>query len=181
MNWAIPEQIARIISLAAVPVVLAIVGWFVQDSLDKRNISQQYVELAVSILTQSEEEVDTDLRGWAVQLLNQNSPTKFSETVASRLKAGQITLPVELTSVLQGGGGVTFSPDQRSIVSGHSDGSIRFWDTQTGMAIGRPLLGHTGPVTNLAFTPDAGLLISSSTDKTAIVWDISTRRVITDP
>lgn len=73
MNWDTIEQIAKITPLVAIPVVLAIVGWLTQDSLAKRNVSQEYVKLAVSILKESKDKVDPALRDWAVDLLNQNS------------------------------------------------------------------------------------------------------------
>ena len=63
------EQISRIISMLAIPVVLAVIGWFVQVSLTKSSVNQEYVKLAVSILS-SPRSKDVDiLRPWAVELL----------------------------------------------------------------------------------------------------------------
>jgi hypothetical protein len=49
-RWDQLERIAKVLSLIAVPVVLAIVGWFVQNSLSDRNVGQEYVKFALSIL-----------------------------------------------------------------------------------------------------------------------------------
>ena len=68
------EQISRIISMLAIPVVLAVIGWFVQVSLTKSSVNQEYVKLAVSILS-SPRSKDVDiLRPWAVELLKLYTP-----------------------------------------------------------------------------------------------------------
>ena len=84
---------AKITSYVAIPVVIAVVGGLIQSSLSSRNVAQQYVQLAVSILTQSKAEVDPELREWAVDLLNMNSPTRLGVNVAAQLKAGTLNLP----------------------------------------------------------------------------------------
>jgi hypothetical protein len=90
--WDLAERITRILSLLAIPVVIAIVGGLIQSSLARRTVSQQYVQVAVSILT-SKEKLDPTLRSWAVDLLNDNSPTHLSEAVKLKLKEGSVTLP----------------------------------------------------------------------------------------
>jgi tetratricopeptide (TPR) repeat protein len=97
MNYlATAEAIAKILSLLAIPVVLAVVGWLVQDKLATRTVSKDYVQLAVSILSQPKKsEIDPALSDWAVELLNENSPVKFSKEVATQLRSGAVTLPGE--------------------------------------------------------------------------------------
>ena len=90
--WDLAERITRILSLLAIPVVIAIVGGLIQSSLARRTVSQQYVQVAVSILT-SKEKLDDNLRSWAVDLLNDNSPTHLGEAVKEKLKKGTVTLP----------------------------------------------------------------------------------------
>jgi tetratricopeptide (TPR) repeat protein len=93
--WARLEALAKITSAVAVPLLLAFVGWIVQGSLATKTASKDYVQLAISILNQPQHaDVDPALRTWAVQLLNANSPTEFSETVITKLKSGAVTLPV---------------------------------------------------------------------------------------
>jgi tetratricopeptide (TPR) repeat protein len=100
--WGRVEATTRIASLVAIPVVLAIVGWMVQDQLAARTVSKDYVQLAVSILSQPKQ-ADTDpaLRSWAVELLNENSPVKFSTAIATQLKSGAATLPIDQSDNLR--------------------------------------------------------------------------------
>jgi len=71
---------------------------------------------------------------------------------------------------------VAFSPDGKSIVAGLADNSIRTFTIaeskdkkKESKDEGKTLTGHTGPVTNLAFTPK-GDLVSASADKTVRLW-----------
>lgn len=87
------DKLARLLSLIAIPIVLAIIGWFIQSTLSDRNVKLEYVKLAISILKEPKDKIEQPLRDWAVNLLDQNSPTKFSSQVSQALKAGQVTLP----------------------------------------------------------------------------------------
>lgn len=101
-SWSRAEAIAKIGSLVAIPVVLAVVGWLVQDKLATRTVSKDYVQLAVSILSQPRQAgIDPALRSWAVELLNDNSPVKFSAEVAGQLRSGVATLPIEQSENLR--------------------------------------------------------------------------------
>lgn len=84
---AIDEKLARvlvvsqIVSLLAIPVVLAVIGFWVQRSLQEQQIKRDYVSLAVSLLLpkkENEKEASEDLKKWAVDLLNESSPVKLS-------------------------------------------------------------------------------------------------------
>jgi len=67
------EKVARILSLIAIPVVLAVVGWLIQNRLTEQNLSQEYVKLAVSILEKPKaSESPAGLRDWAVDLLSRS-------------------------------------------------------------------------------------------------------------
>lgn len=92
-RWNKIEQVSRALSLGAIPVVLAIGGWWIQNALSERSVNKDYVALAVSILSKSDKEVDEGLRSWAVDLLNANSPVKFDPKVSQKLSSGEITLP----------------------------------------------------------------------------------------
>jgi len=92
-RWDNAEKLARLLSLVAIPVVLAILGWLIQDTLTRRNVSQEYVNLSVQILTNRNDVVDPGIRDWAVDLLNDNAPIRLSDSVVARLKSGEAAFP----------------------------------------------------------------------------------------
>ncbi len=70
--------------------------------------------------------------------------------------------------------GVTaLSPDGRRIVSA-SDKALRLWDAETGAPIGGPLVGHTEPVSSVAFSPDGTRIVSGGRDDVVRLWDAAT-------
>lgn len=92
--WSRLETISRILSIAAVPIVLALGGWIVQRQLQKQSVGKDYVQLAVSILREPDSsKVSIELRSWAVDLLNAYSAVKLSDSISKGLKAGQAVLP----------------------------------------------------------------------------------------
>ncbi len=104
--WDRTEQIAKILALIAIPALIAICGWIIQHSISLQSVNKDYVQLAVSILTKSDEEVAPSLRNWAVELLNDKSTVKFSPEVATELATGQLKLPTPVFAR----GGVPFKP-----------------------------------------------------------------------
>jgi hypothetical protein len=62
------ERTARIASLVAIPVVLAIIGAFIQETLSRSTVSRDYVQLAVSVLTADKNKAPQELRARAVEL-----------------------------------------------------------------------------------------------------------------
>lgn len=93
-NWEALERISKTLSIFAIPVVLGFGGWIIQQRLQNQTVSRDYVQLAVSILKEPKDsKIDPQMRDWAVQLLNENSPTKFNQHVVDQLKAGTTQLP----------------------------------------------------------------------------------------
>jgi hypothetical protein len=94
------EKISRILSVAAIPVVLGIGGLIIQRQLQKQTVGAAYVNLAVTILENPDRsKVPGELREWAVDLLNDNSPTKLNSKAADSLKSGAVTLPTSFNFV----------------------------------------------------------------------------------
>lgn len=91
--WDVVERIAKVLSLIAVPIILGMGGWWIQNALSQRAVARDYVQLAVSILGEDESSADPALREWAVELLNANSPVPFTPQTADRLTSGELILP----------------------------------------------------------------------------------------
>lgn len=103
--WGKLERVSRVLSVAAIPVVLAVGGWLVQkqmqqqaaaaqQQLQHQNVSRDYVQLAVSILREPDQsKVRPEMRDWAVDLLNEYSAVKLKSEVAEKLKNGEAVLP----------------------------------------------------------------------------------------
>jgi hypothetical protein len=78
------ERLAKILSALALPLVVGIGGWWIQDVLSQGDIDQDYVELAISILSSPSDETPTELREWATSLLDHTSPVEIPEGLKSR-------------------------------------------------------------------------------------------------
>lgn len=172
------EQMAKIVSLIAIPVIVAWGGWRIQDILARRNTSKGYVELALTIVSKPKGEIEPGLRNWAWDLLNDNSPTKIAPETLRQLKAGEAVLPTSLGAILSSGGGsLAISPDGRLIAVGEDGGSASIWDLATGRPI-RTLRGHTAAVIGVAFSPDGTRLFTRSLDATVRQWDVATGKMV---
>lgn len=85
------KDLAQIISLIAVPILLALLGWIVQTATKDRELNRDYVQLAVSVL--SDQKASGDMRTWAVAVLRENSPVPFGSAQAAALASGASSLP----------------------------------------------------------------------------------------
>ncbi len=95
-KWLI---IAKIISLVLIPLILGIAGFFINKQIAHANINQEYVRLAISILTSKQ---DKELREWAVKIINNYSPEKLTKEVQEGLSTGEINFPhVTSTGIIQ--------------------------------------------------------------------------------
>jgi WD40 repeat protein len=66
---------------------------------------------------------------------------------------------------------VVVAADGRRAVSGSWDGTLRFWNLESGRTI-RSLEGHTSLVRAVAVTPDGRRAVSGLDDRTLQLWDL---------
>jgi WD40 repeat protein len=76
---------------------------------------------------------------------------------------------------LAGISSLCFSPDGTQIAMGCYDAAVRIVDAHTLKEIAKPLEGHTGPVTCIAFAAEATRLVSGSFVNELFVWDLESR------
>ena len=107
-------------------------------------------------------------------------------SVPEDLRSVGDTAPAEPLAILKGHIGpvtyLSFSPDGRRLASAGNDRMVKVWQIPQDLASGgdsdeiqvTTLLGHSGPVIDLAFSPKEDLLISGSSDQTVRLWDLET-------
>ncbi|KAF8684577.1 WD40 repeat-like protein [Rhizoctonia solani] len=76
---------------------------------------------------------------------------------------------------------IAVSPDGSRIASGHVNGSINIYDTQTGAIVAGPFKGHESGVLCVAFSPDGTHLASGSHDNTVIIWNTHSGSIVFGP
>ena len=59
------------------------------------------------------------------------------------------------------------------LASAGEDKTVKIWDAATGRLI-FTLLGHTGPISSVAFSPDGRRVASAGLDQSVRVWDVMT-------
>lgn len=82
------KSISSIASSIAIPIVLAIVGYFIQKQLADEGLKKDYVSIAASILKENPSNQEPELRKWAVTMLDSNSPIPFSGRAKAGLEKG---------------------------------------------------------------------------------------------
>ena len=68
-----------------------------------------------------------------------------------------------------------FSADDRLVLSGSVDRTLRLWDRESAAAVAT-FAGHSDIVTGCAFSPDGQLVASSSRDATVRLWEVPSGR-----
>ena len=71
----------------------------------------------------------------------------------------------------EGAAHASLGPDDRTLLLGGSDGSVRFLDLVTG-EVRRAAGSHDGAVVHAAFSATGRIAVTAGEDKRAIVWDV---------
>ena len=88
------KAISSIAAAVAIPIVLALTGYFVQQQLADEGLKKDYVAIATGILKENPSTQEEDLRKWAVAILESNSPIPFSAKTKEGLERGTLRFQV---------------------------------------------------------------------------------------
>ncbi len=83
------------------------------------------------------------------------------------------TITATFTGDLNGIVSLALSRDDRLLVTGGIDRSLKIWNFQT-QKLEKTLSSHTGYIETIAISPDNRLLVSGSVDRTLKIWDLQT-------
>lgn len=95
---------ARSIAAVAIPVLIAGMGFYAKELVERRNLASHYVDLAIRVLGDDSGRMDL-MRGWAVDLLEEYSPKPLPQTALAALRTGAMSFgpptvaPLEITMI----------------------------------------------------------------------------------
>jgi hypothetical protein len=87
------KSAATILSLLAVPVVLSVGGWAIQDRIAADSTQKEYVQIAIGILRDTPDGTtgsDADIREWAVSIVDAYAPVKLTAAAKEKLIQEQL-------------------------------------------------------------------------------------------
>lgn len=79
------KSIASLLSAIAIPTVLALTGYFVQQSIADDGIKKDYLTMAMGMLKDGGDKLDPELKVWAVSVVSKYSPVPFSSEAKEKL------------------------------------------------------------------------------------------------
>jgi hypothetical protein len=96
-RWCRVQIIATVLSVVAIPIVVALMGNRIAMSMKNRDVEVRLVELAIGIL-QTPSEQREDLHGWARRVVDRYSGVSLSTRAAEQF--GTIRIDVESIRVV---------------------------------------------------------------------------------
>ena len=94
-SWDKLKAGATVFSLIAVPVVLAVGGWVIQQRIAEQSTRREYVQLALGILRDIPDEKNKDaqsLRDWAISIVDGYAPIKLTQESKDALRTESLAL-----------------------------------------------------------------------------------------
>ncbi len=171
------ELVARTVSLIAIPIAVAIGGWWIQDSVNKQNIAKDYATLAIGILEKPAGTQSASLRQLAVDLFSHYSPVPISDELKKELLSGTSGL-AQLTASLSGPG-LRITSRDGALAAFTDPDTITVVDGKTGRIKWSQELKSVNGITGAVFSPDgsklyvavySGMLSSYAASDGTLIW-----------
>jgi hypothetical protein len=169
---------------ALVAIVVAVIGWKLQESIATQSTGKDYLSIALGILEQKDLPEDLKknkgLRKWAVNLLQHYSQEKLDVDTANQLIDGETILP----NVVAPGrvstaeqSEATAKGEVRAIMAQSADGKLKaevsisgqVYITTSGGVLLQALPERLPFLNGAAFSPDDKYLVTYDSDKFAVV------------
>ncbi|MFJ2215884.1 hypothetical protein ACIQVO_23780 [Streptomyces sp. NPDC101062] len=112
-------------------------------------------------------QVSFDRGGRALAVAKEGGTVRVREAATGRTRA------VLTSDHLLGDGPVALGAGGSTLAAAGTDRTVRLWDTASG-ALRATLIGHTGNVRTLEFSPDGTSLATAGEDNSARLWDVAT-------
>lgn len=77
------KDIAHILSIVALPIIVAVLGWKVQEGFKTADLRKEYVGIAINVLSSGES--DSQMKQWATAMLQEYSPVPWPEGAAEQI------------------------------------------------------------------------------------------------
>lgn len=73
------QIVANIFAVVAIPVLVGVFGWVIQNQMKEKEMRRDFVQIAISVLSEksSGDNRNVHLKKWAARLLAQSSPVEF--------------------------------------------------------------------------------------------------------
>ena len=85
-KWKKLQVLSTSVAALLIPVVIAFVGHLVNSTLKEQELKLRYVELAVGVLAEEPTQGTSNLRKWAIDVVERNSPVKLPKEAVEELK-----------------------------------------------------------------------------------------------
>ncbi|MGN8251836.1 DUF2514 family protein [Pseudomonas sp. SMV7] len=79
------QSIATMLSAVAIPLVIAVIGNSVQQTIAENGIKKDYLAIAINILQEGSEKSHPDMKAWATAVVSEYSPVPFSAGAKEKL------------------------------------------------------------------------------------------------
>lgn len=164
--WNMPAGPAR--SLAALPAAVTAMA----VSPDRKLVALALADGSIQLQDSSSWQVAKTLAGHAGAVNSVRFQAGGARLVSGGadktlrvwdVAAGQQVAKVDVPAAIEA---VAIHPSGNQAVSGAADGAISVWKIAETPALERPLMGHTGRISGLAYSNDGGLIYSASADGT---------------
>lgn len=91
-RWDKSQIIVSILSSILIPIVIALAGYFINDTIKDREIRLKYIEIAINILSEKPSQDSIGLRLWAIDIVAKYSELKLSDDALEELKRTALPL-----------------------------------------------------------------------------------------